>query len=55
MKRTGWLILVLIAVGLALAIVVRRRALEEGAAGYLLKPFSDTALLQTLREALGTN
>ncbi len=28
MKRTGWLILVLIAVGLAVAIVVRRRALE---------------------------
>jgi FixJ family two-component response regulator len=33
----------------------RRRALEEGAAGYLLKPFSDTALLQALQAALGTN
>ena len=35
--------------------MVRQRALEEGAAAYLLKPFSDTALLQALRAALGTN
>jgi FixJ family two-component response regulator len=35
--------------------IVRQRALEQGAAAYLLKPFSDTALLQALRAALGTN
>ena len=35
--------------------MVRLRALEQGAAAYLLKPFSDTALLQALRAALGTN
>jgi FixJ family two-component response regulator len=34
---------------------VRERVLEEGAAAYLLKPFSETALLQALRSALGTN
>jgi FixJ family two-component response regulator len=34
---------------------IRKRVLEEGAAAYLLKPFSDTALLQALRSALGTN
>jgi FixJ family two-component response regulator len=34
---------------------VRRRALEEGADGYLLKPFSDTALLQALQAALKMN
>src|SRR5215469_7851551 len=28
--------------------VLRRRALEQGAAGFLLKPFSDTALLEAL-------
>jgi len=32
---------------------VRRRALERGAKGFLLKPFSDTALLGALNEALG--
>lgn len=32
---------------------VRRRALERGAAGVMLKPFSDTALLATLNAALG--
>ena len=31
---------------------VRQRALEEGAAAYLLKPFSDTTLLQALRNAM---
>jgi len=34
---------------------VRRRALEEGAVGFLLKPFSDTALLKALKTALGLN
>ena len=34
---------------------VRRRALEDGAGGYLLKPFSDTALLQALQAALKMN
>ena len=34
---------------------VRQYVLDEGAAGFLLKPFSDTALLQALRAALGTN
>jgi FixJ family two-component response regulator len=34
---------------------IRQRALEEGAAAYLLKPFSDTALQQALGAALGTN
>jgi len=32
---------------------VRRLALERGAKGFLLKPFSDTALLRALNEALG--
>jgi len=32
---------------------VRRRALEGGAVGFLLKPFSDTALLKALNTALG--
>ncbi len=32
---------------------VRRRALERGAVGFLLKPFSDTALLGALNAALG--
>jgi len=32
---------------------VRRRALERGAVGFLLKPFSDTALLGALNTALG--
>jgi FixJ family two-component response regulator len=34
---------------------VRARALEQGAAGYLLKPFSDTALLAALKRALRVN
>jgi len=32
---------------------VRKRALEGGAVGVLLKPFSDTALLKALNTALG--
>jgi FixJ family two-component response regulator len=32
---------------------VRKRALERGAVGFLLKPFSDTALLKALNTALG--
>jgi len=32
---------------------VRRRAMEQGAVGVLLKPFSDTALLSALNTALG--
>jgi FixJ family two-component response regulator len=32
---------------------VRKRALERGAVGFLLKPFSDTALLGALNAALG--
>ena len=32
---------------------VRKRALEGGAVGFLLKPFSDTALLKVLNSALG--
>jgi FixJ family two-component response regulator len=32
--------------------VVRRRAFQEGAAEFLFKPFSDTALLQALKTAL---
>jgi len=32
---------------------VRRRALDRGAVGFLLKPFSDTALLRALNTALG--
>lgn len=32
---------------------VRKRALERGAVGFLLKPFSDTALLGALNTALG--
>jgi FixJ family two-component response regulator len=31
---------------------VRRRAFEGGAAGFLLKPFNDTALLEALNTAL---
>ena len=34
---------------------IRRRALERGAAGFLLKPFSDTALLKALNSALGSD
>jgi FixJ family two-component response regulator len=33
---------------------VRKRVLDAGAAAYLLKPFSDTALLDAIRAALGT-
>lgn len=33
--------------------VIRKRALEQGAAGFLFKPFSDTALLEALNTALG--
>ncbi len=32
---------------------VRKRALDQGAVGFLLKPFSDTALLGALNTALG--
>ena len=32
---------------------VRKRALERGAVAFLLKPFSDTALLKALNAALG--
>jgi len=32
---------------------VRKRALEGGAVGFLLKPFSDTALLKAFNTALG--
>lgn len=32
---------------------VRRKALEGGAVGFLVKPFSDTALLKALNTALG--
>lgn len=32
--------------------VLRKRAFEQGAAGFLLKPFSDTALLEALNTAL---
>lgn len=32
---------------------VRTRALERGAVGFLLKPFSDTALLRALNTAFG--
>lgn len=33
--------------------VLRTRAIEQGAAGFLQKPFSDTALLKALNKALG--
>jgi FixJ family two-component response regulator len=33
--------------------MIRRRALEQGAVGFLVKPFSDTALLTALNKALG--
>ena len=32
---------------------VRKRALDRGAVGFLLKPFSDTTLLKALNTALG--
>jgi FixJ family two-component response regulator len=32
---------------------IRSKAFEQGAAGLLLKPFSDTALLEALNKALG--
>jgi FixJ family two-component response regulator len=31
---------------------IRTRVLEQGAAGFLLKPFSDTALLAAIKTAL---
>ncbi len=34
---------------------VRARAFEQEAAGFMLKPFSDTALLAALNRALGVN
>jgi len=34
---------------------LRARAFEGGAAGFLLKPFSDTALLESVEDALGTS
>ena len=34
---------------------VRLQVLEQGAVGFLFKPFSDTALLEALKSALGTN
>lgn len=34
---------------------IRARAFEEGAAEFLLKPFSDTALLSALNTALGVS
>lgn len=34
---------------------VRARALEQGEAEFLLKPFSDTALLEALNNVLGVN
>ena len=34
---------------------IRARVLEQGAAGFLLKPFSDTALLAALNTALRAN
>jgi FixJ family two-component response regulator len=34
---------------------IRARVLEQGAAGFLLKPFSDTALLAAVNTALQTN
>lgn len=33
--------------------MIRRRALEQGAVGFLVKPFSDTALLTALNTAMG--
>ena len=35
--------------------VLRTRAIEQGAAGFLHKPFSDTALLEALNTALRVN
>jgi FixJ family two-component response regulator len=35
--------------------VVRERAFQQGAAEFLLKPFSDTALFAALNTALGVN
>lgn len=34
---------------------VRERAFEQGAVSFLLKPFSDTALLAAVKAALGTS
>jgi len=34
---------------------VRTRAFEQGAMGFLLKPFSDTALLEALNTAMGVS
>jgi FixJ family two-component response regulator len=34
---------------------IRGRVLKQGAAGFLLKPFSDTALLAAVNKALQTN
>ncbi len=34
---------------------IRNRAFQEGAVGFLLKPFSDTDLLTALNSALGAN
>jgi FixJ family two-component response regulator len=33
---------------------IRARVLEQGAAGFLIKPFSDTALLAAIKSALNT-
>jgi FixJ family two-component response regulator len=33
--------------------LIRKRAFDQGAVGFLIKPFSDTALLAALNQALG--